>query len=109
MSAVPHGITHIHTLSHLFAHPPPLSVTLSLLKRLVVTHVIVGQSVDAFPPALLLGSQVQIRQDLPRGARAPLCVEGRKRESIKSEMPSAIRGNMHHHNHQSPHLSQKPI
>lgn len=109
MSAVPHGITHNHTPSHLFAHPPPLSVSLSSLKRPVVTHVVVGQSVDAFPPALLLGSQVQIRQDLPRGAWAPLCVEGRKRESIKSETTSAIRGNMHRHNHQSPHLSQKLI
>lgn len=34
------------------------------------------QSVDAFPPALLLGSQVQIGQNLTRRARAPLCDEG---------------------------------
>lgn len=62
-----------------------------------MTHVVVGQSVDAFPPALLLGSQVQIRQDLPRGAGAPLCVEGRKRKSVKCEITSFIRGIKRHH------------
>lgn len=49
-----------------------------------MTHVVVGKSVDAFPPALLLGGQVQVRQGLPCGAGAPLCVEGSKKDVNQS-------------------------
>lgn len=79
MSAVQQGYHSYSCTVKAIYSSLPLKVLFSLL-----SHVVVGQSVDAFPPALLLRGQVQVRQDLPRRARAPLCFEGRKKDVNQS-------------------------
>lgn len=53
-----------------------------LSSNTTITYVVVSQRVDAFPSALFLGRQVQIGQNLSRGARAPLCREKREEKEL---------------------------
>ena len=84
---------HIHTPTSTYSFPRTLSHILcyqfqfSFFNICCIetlnstdTHVIVCQSVEAFPPALFLGSQVQVWQNLPCWTGAPLCGESQSKK-----------------------------
>lgn len=56
-----------------------------MIKYFPSTHVVVGQSVYALPSSFFLRGQVQIRQNLSRWARTPLCQLKKQKVCCKTE------------------------
>lgn len=59
------------------------------------THVVMSQRVESLPASFLLGGQVEVGQDLTRGAGTPLCGRTREPTSDGTRRKGLERENLH--------------